>query len=104
MFKKYLLATFALLAIVISSACSSAPKATKVTPTAPTQPEEQLSGIPTGDAYVLIVASNWGPDAGKFYRDNERLEKLGYVMNPDSVKLSIGHGYSGFTAVYHKKQ
>lgn len=67
---------------------------------------DPLNGVPTGDSYVLIIASAMTscPDTGKLYRDNARLEQLGYIMDPDSLDIKVGYGANVIHAVYHKKK
>jgi hypothetical protein len=67
--------------------------------------EVSLNGVPTGDSYVLVVFNMSSvPDMGTFYRDNQRLEQLGYVMDPSTFRVSQGYGACSIFAAYHKKK
>lgn len=65
--------------------------------------EESLNGVPTGDSYVLVIYTMSGtPDTGLLFRQNKRLEEMGYKMDPSTFRVSEGNSQCVMHAVYHK--
>jgi hypothetical protein len=67
--------------------------------------DDPINGVATGDSNVPVVYKNLNePDMGKFTRDNQKLEKLGYIMGSSTFRIVQGSSVSTICAVYNKKK